>query len=246
MDAHLRVLLDWSNRRREEKVDEEDIYVWWAKVKSSNRQQPLPEAHTTDVLALDEQVRAGVDTHLYLTDYRSLYVANVGEVTADDILEDSGERAHAPAYYEDLAADYWFRLWDIRLLVSDDTLETIHLLHNLRNVHYADRPVSLYGGVRELPIVVREDPPRTWFEDGDLLTGGKLWAEHDAELRGETARLARDLRDNLSLGRSGPCWSREAAPSSPAPRLCSGPGGTTLPLALRALRSSTPRRWRSS
>jgi hypothetical protein len=197
MDAHLRMLLQWAEQRRENAADDEDVYVWWAKVKSSNRQQPLPGPHTRDVLALDAQIRAGADTHLYLTDYRSLYVAHLGEVTADDIRDDPAEREHAPAYYEGLASDYWFRLWDIRLLVSDDTLETIRLLQSLRNVHYGDRPVSLYGGVRELPIVVREDPPRAWFADVDLLTEGRLWVERDAELRGETARLSRDLRDNL-------------------------------------------------
>jgi len=197
MDAHVNVLLDWASRARENGVDPEDVYVWWGKVRSSNRQQPLPDAHTQDVLAIDGQIRDGTDSHLYLTDYRSLYVAELGEVTIDDVLQDEAEREHAPAYYETLRSDYWFRIFDIRLLVSDDTLETIRLLKSLRNVHYADRPVSLYGGVRELPIVVREDPPRAWFSNEALLEEGQLWVERDAELRGETARLARDLRDNL-------------------------------------------------
>jgi len=40
------------------------------------------------VTALDAQARAGVETHLYLTDYRSLYVAEVGEITDDDVRGD--------------------------------------------------------------------------------------------------------------------------------------------------------------
>lgn len=113
------------------------------------------------------------------------------------MLEHEDEWAHAPEYYRKQMVDFWFRLFDLRLLVADDTLETIEMLKGLRNVHYADRPVSLYGGMRDLPLVVTEDPPRAWFSDVGLLTGDRRWAERDAELRGETARLARDLRDNV-------------------------------------------------
>jgi hypothetical protein len=179
MDAHLRVLLDWIERHRDGKADEDDVYVWWARIRSANRQQGLP--HDADVLTLDEQVQRGVDTHLYLTDYRSLYVGHLGEITADAVLEDEAEWPHAPEYYRYQMVDFWFRLWDLRLLVADDTLETIELLKGLRN----------------LPLVVTEGPARAWFSDVGLLTGDRRWVERDADLRGETARLARDLRDNV-------------------------------------------------
>jgi hypothetical protein len=112
MDAHLATLLEWAA-----KGDPEDTYVWWGKLRSANRQQPLP--HTADVLALHEQIEQEIETHLYLTDYRSLYVAHLDEVTPDDVMADSPhEQAHAPAYYRKLgAADFWFRLLDIRRLV---------------------------------------------------------------------------------------------------------------------------------
>ena len=54
MDAHLEVLLGWADRAARGEADRDDVYVWWAKLRSPNRQQPL--THTEDVLALDTQV----------------------------------------------------------------------------------------------------------------------------------------------------------------------------------------------
>src|SRR5258705_11284396 len=109
MDAHLEVLLNWAERRAKGQGDAEDVYVWGGKVRSANRLQSLP--HRDDILALDAQCQSGAETHLYLTDYRSLYVAQLGEITADDVPGDTpAERDHTPAYYEELAVDFWFRL----------------------------------------------------------------------------------------------------------------------------------------
>jgi hypothetical protein len=78
MDAHLEVLLGWAERHREGKAEPEERYVWWAKLRSPNRQQPLP--HTSEILAIQEAIERGEETHLYLTDYRSLYVGHLGSV----------------------------------------------------------------------------------------------------------------------------------------------------------------------
>jgi hypothetical protein len=120
MDRHLEVLLRWAAQRKEGKVPEEDVYVWWAKVRSPNRQGPLP--HRDEVLALRDQVAAETETHLYLTDYSSLYVARIVDLTDADVpTEWEDERDHMPRYYEGLAADFWFQLWDIRRLVAKET-----------------------------------------------------------------------------------------------------------------------------
>jgi hypothetical protein len=199
MDLHLRVLLDWAERRSRGEAGDDDVYVWWAKVRSPNRQQPLP--HRAEILALQEQIEREVETHLYLTDYRSLYVALVEEVTEEEIREEfPGEADHMPAYYAGLMADFWFRLLDVRRLIADDTVATIEELKKLRNTRYHDRPVSIYGGMTDLPLIVRRDTEVSWFGSADQLTDGRLWAERDAELRGEVERLGRELRDNL-LGR---------------------------------------------
>ncbi|MGD2067159.1 MAG: hypothetical protein PVI57_00635 [Gemmatimonadota bacterium] len=195
LEAHVSVLLDLAREHRGGRLDADDVYVWWGRIRSPRREGPLP--HLTEILALDDQVTSGVPTHLYLTDYRSLYVADVGEVTVDDVRVAEGERERVPEYYERRECDVWFRLWDVRRIVADDTRLVIDELRHLRNVRYHDRPVSLYGGMVELPLIVRRQESTRWFEDRDTLTGGRLWAERDAELRSETGRVSSDLRDNL-------------------------------------------------
>lgn len=200
IDVHLDVLLAWAGRAARDPTCADDVYVWWAKLKSQNRLQPLP--HAAEILALQRQIDDGTETHVYLTDYRSLYVALLDEITTDDVpAETGGEVSHMPRYYHGKPADFWFRLTDIRLLVADDTVATIEELRKLRNTRYHDRPVSLYGGMTELPLIVRREDDTSWFGDRSLLTEGRLWAERDAELRGEAGRLGRELRENL-LGRT--------------------------------------------
>jgi hypothetical protein len=196
MDEHLRVLLDWAGRFHAEEADPDDVYVWWGRIRSPNRKGALP--HAQDIGAVDGQIRSGIETHLYLTDYRSLYVAHLGEVTADHLPKDSpGELDHMPDYYRAQFADFWFRLWDVRRLVAGDTPAVIEELKRLRNVRYHDRPVSLYGGMVDLPLIVTREDEVSWFSDKDILTDGHLWAERESEMKGETERMARELRDNL-------------------------------------------------
>src|SRR4051812_25144064 len=101
MDATVAMLLARARDFREGKLPEEDVYVWWGKVKSSNRQQPLP--HLKDILSMDSDLAPGDgakrEVHLYLTDYRSLYVGHIAEITDGDIGADEEEADHVPAYY---------------------------------------------------------------------------------------------------------------------------------------------------
>jgi hypothetical protein len=195
LDEHLSILLHWDRERLEGRAAAEDVYVWWAKIRSKNRDGLL--RHHADVVALDEQVQAEQETHLYLTDYRSLYVAEVGEITDDDVRVDEGEFAHMPGYYRGHPVDFWFRLFDVRRIVTGDTLEVINELKKLRNRGYHDRPVSLYGGMVDLPLIVRGEPSSSWFSDTDALNDGALWAQRAAEQRSEAQRMATELRDNL-------------------------------------------------
>ena len=75
LDTHLAVLLKWSAESAAGRAHRDDVYVWWAKIRSKNRDGQLP--HHSAVLALEEQIKQGTETHLYLTDYRSLYVAQM-------------------------------------------------------------------------------------------------------------------------------------------------------------------------
>ena len=74
-----------------------------------------------------------------------------------------GELEHMPHYYRSQFADFWFRLWDIRRLVADDTPAVIEELKRLRNIRYHDRPVSLYGGMVDLPLIVTRPDEVSWF-----------------------------------------------------------------------------------
>ena len=225
MEATLQLLLTFAARHRDLAAgeptaalphadpdavgaSEDDVYVWWGKVKSSNRQGPMP--HRDAILAIEEELRddEGVkrEVHLYLTDYRSLYVGHVAEITSDDVREDDEE--HVPSFYSPggMSCDLWFRLFDIRRVVHDDTLETVKELRKLRNTRYNDRPVSMYGGMVELPLIVRRDDGARYFDRDvrERLTDGLFWAEFDASRAG-TARMEGELRQNLIGDES---WSR--------------------------------------
>jgi hypothetical protein len=196
MDAHLRVLRAWSQRHDDGKATDEQLYVWWGKVKSPNRQQPA--AHLEDARAAALAAREGGEVQLYLTDYRALYVGEVLDVAAGDL--PTAEQSHVPPYYMEgqLRCDLWFKLGDIRRLVADDTLQVVEELKKLRNVHYNDRPVSIYGGMVDLPLVVTREDDRRFFDpdERDQLTDGVLWAEFDAEAGSGTAAMERELREN--------------------------------------------------
>ena len=203
MDAHVSVLLRHARASREQAEDAgDDVYVWWGKLRSPYRQAPLP--HLGEILALDEALAESEEDarelQLYLTDYRSLYVAHVGCITADEIRHSKGERRYVPDYYYQLEnpADCWFQLWDIRRLVVDDTPAVIAELRKLRNVHYNDQPVSLYGGMVNLPLIVTRPDGARWFDERTRaqLTGDRHWVEFDAERSAGTGAMQKELREN--------------------------------------------------
>jgi hypothetical protein len=199
MDAHIQVLLAHARAFRDGRCSDDDVYVWWGRIRSPRRQAPLP--HLPGILALDAQLQgdAPAELHLYLTDYRSLYVAHVAEITAEDIAANPDDREHLPAYYvrDRLACDCWFRLWDIRQVVREDTLAVIQELRRLRNTRYDDHPVSLYGGMVDLPLIVRGDESTRWFDEDvrERLADGRHWVEFDAE-SASGFEVQADLRDN--------------------------------------------------
>lgn len=199
MELHLDTLLSFVQAYRAGECDEDDVYVWWGDMRSSRRRRPI--AHLDDVLAIeteDNRNAPGPETHLYLTDYRSLYVAHVGEVTAEDVRNTDPE--HTPDYYRKVRVDpdCWFLLWDIRRLVADDTVSVVNELAKLRNTRDGDEPVSIYEGMVELPLIVTDATEDRYFDADirDQATDGRFWAEFDAERVGVGA-MERELRENL-------------------------------------------------
>src|SRR5690242_12031528 len=202
MSSTVALLLRRARAHRHGELGEDDIYVWWGKVKSSNRQAPLP--HLPDILAMDRGLQsddgAESEMHLYLTDYRSLYVGHVAEITADDPRGGDEGKETVPSFYDEskFNCDCWFRLFDIRRVVADDTVAVVDELKKLRNTRYNDRPVSLYGGMVELPLIVTRADGARYFEQDvrDKLIDGRFWVEFDAE-RTEIGKLERELRENV-------------------------------------------------
>jgi len=209
MDVHLRVLLHWAEMAEGGEASPEEVYVWWARIRSPERKDPHP--YQTQILELDGQIREGIETHLYLTDYRSLYVGHLAEITAADIpRERPGEKSHIPDYVLRHDAGFWFRLRDLRQVVSGDLAGTELEIQRLRNIIKPRKAVSMYGGIADAPMMVRREPPVPWFENSEELTGGQLWAQLEAQFRGESKRVARQLRDNLF----GPRLWRAMEPAS--------------------------------
>jgi hypothetical protein len=175
-----------------------ELGVWWGLVRSPNRLQPLP--HLEEILALDDDIARrrdhGDELQLYLTDYRSLYVGDVTEVSKDPV----GAGGEVPRYYTEksLTCEAWFLLEDIRLLVGDDMPGTLLELSRLRNTRYHDKPVSIYGGMTELPLLVTRDDRARYFDldERDAFTGGRPWVVADAERSGLGA-VMQSLRDDL-------------------------------------------------
>lgn len=203
MDETIQLLLDRARGYRAGRInDEADVFVWWGKIRSSNRQAKMP--HLDEVLAIDKDLNGdgedAPEVHLYITDYRSLYVGHVGEITSADVRKanDGG----VPPFYENQDCDCWFRLFDIRRLVADDTVEVVEQLKKLANTRYNGRPVSIYGGMVDLPIIATRKEEAIYFDDDARasLTGGQYWVEFDAQRSG-VGQMERELRDNL-LGES--------------------------------------------
>ncbi len=210
MESHIILLRERALRSRNGDEDDDGVYVWWGKIRSSRRQENLP--HIADILSIEDDLGdpdgdAESEVQLYLTDYRSLYVAHVAEITADDVREDD-DKTHVPAVYlkDGIHCDCWFKLWDIRRLVADDTLAVVDELKKLRNTAYHDMPVSLYGGMVDLPLIVKRPDGARYFE-ADVrkqMTDGRYWVEFDGEHSGIGA-IQRELREN-SFGEE--IWAR--------------------------------------
>jgi len=180
------------------RAGDEDAHVWWGLVRSPHRLQALD--HLPEILGLDAEIAerraSGDELQLYLTDYRSLYVGDVAEISADAPDADQC----VPSYYSDngLRCDAWFLLDDIRAIVTDDMLGVQHELAQLRNTRYHHKRVSMFGGMTELPLIVtRPDRARFFMADErSRLNDGRPWVIADSERAGLGATM-QQLRDDL-------------------------------------------------
>ncbi|ASM37018.1 hypothetical protein CSF_1154 [Campylobacter sputorum bv. faecalis CCUG 20703] len=99
---------------------------------------------------------------LFLTDYSSLFVAKVTQVTSSDM-------SHiAPRYYADkhLDVEKWFVISDLRELVRSD-FESIRdsFLANFTTPSYGSHTFTIYGNAYVYPLIVEQKQPINYFEN---------------------------------------------------------------------------------
>ena len=112
MEAHLAILLGAVKHFDLGQLESDDeIYVWWGKVRSPNRRQPLGQLDTVLAIGAELEADESREGHLYLTDYRALYVGHVVGITRDDVRRTDGARV--PDYYAEQPPR-------VRLLVQAD------------------------------------------------------------------------------------------------------------------------------
>ena len=108
--------------------------------------------------------RRSREGHLYLTDYRALYVGHVVDIAREDVRE--RDREQVPDYYAEQPSR-------VRLLVQADGRPPARRrrharrdrrLQLLRNLGYNELPVSLYGGMVDLPLIVDRPDGMRFFE----------------------------------------------------------------------------------
>jgi len=84
MEQHLGLLLHLAGEYDKGAIGDEQLYVWWGKVRSPNRQGP--QANADDIRRIAKELDAGErdEVQLYLTDYQSLYVGDVDVIREGD------------------------------------------------------------------------------------------------------------------------------------------------------------------
>lgn len=99
---------------------------------------------------------------LFLTDYNSIYVANVLSVNKDI------KFIKVPEYYKELEVEYWFVFDDLRLIAHKD-FETIRdkILANFKAVNYNNHTYALYGNPYVYPMQVTMKKEINYFEKDD-------------------------------------------------------------------------------
>jgi len=127
--------------------------VAFGKVKSVLRDNEHP--HEQKLEDIYSEVSKDTPLQLFLTDYNSIFVANVISVKTEKTI-----LIKAPKYYDDLDVERWYVFDDLRLIVNNDfQLIRDNILSNFKAVNYNDRTYAIYGNpyVYPMQITMKED-----------------------------------------------------------------------------------------
>lgn len=135
--------------------------VAFGKLRSTLRDHESPNEDILDKVY--ESVSKETPMQLFLTDYNSIFVANVISVKTDKTL-----LTKAPKYYDALDVEKWFVFDDLRLLV-DGNFQIIRdkILANFKATNYNNRTYALYGNPYVYPMQVTMKEEINYFEKDD-------------------------------------------------------------------------------
>ncbi len=132
----------------------------FGKIRSKLRDQEHPNEEKLDNIF--EETTKESPLQLFLTDYNSMYVAQVISVTRDI------KFLQTPAYYKELDVEYWFVFDDLRLLAHKD-FETIRdtILANFKALNYNNHTYAIYGNPYVYPMRVTMKEEIDYFDKND-------------------------------------------------------------------------------
>ena len=133
----------------------------FGKIRSKLRDQEHPNEEKLDDIF--EEVSKDSPLQLFLTDYNSMYVAQVISVTKNI------KFIPTPEYYKELDVEYWFVFDDLRLIAHKD-FETIRdkVLANFKAVNYNNHTYAIYGNPYVYPMQVTMKEEIDYFEKEDV------------------------------------------------------------------------------
>lgn len=131
--------------------------VAFGKIKSKLRDYELSTENNLEEIY--QTVSKENPIQLFLTDYNSMYVANVISISEQQT------KYKAPDYYEKLDVEKWFIFDDLRLLASND-FETIRdkILSNFKTINYNNHTYAIYGNKYVYPMQITMKEEINYFE----------------------------------------------------------------------------------
>lgn len=138
----------------------ENGVVAFGKVRSKLRDFEHPNQYILDNIY--KEVTKDEPLQFFLTDYNSIYVANV--ISVNKIIK----IIKVPKYYEELEVENWFVFDDLRLIAHKD-FEVIRnkILSNFKATNFNNRTYTIYGNSYVYPMEVTMKEDINYFDKDD-------------------------------------------------------------------------------
>lgn len=135
--------------------------VAFGKVKSKLRDYEHP--YENELESVYSSTSKELPLQLFLTDYNSIYVANVISIKTDKT-----KFIKAPKYYDELEVEEWFVFDDLRLIVHND-FKTIRdkILPNFKATNFNNHTYAVYGNKYVYPMQLTMKEEINYFQKDD-------------------------------------------------------------------------------